>query len=70
MLKAGKLKKIFADTIAAQNLHRGKRGRYLSARGGLTLACRKSVSGCGAGGIGLVLGLDTSGRTIRDWEVN
>ena len=48
---------------------RGKKRRYLSVQGGLSLAARRSLSRAGPQAIGMVLGLDLSGRCIRSWEI-
>ena len=46
-----------------------KSSRYSSITGGLTLACRRCISNVGSNGVGLLLGFDCSGQSIRNWEV-
>ena len=55
--------------LATFQFHRGSKKRYFTNRGGLTLAVRRCISGSGSAGIGMALGMDISGKSIRTWEV-
>jgi hypothetical protein len=51
------------------NLKRGKHNRYFSDKGGLTLAIRSAISHTGSQGVGMMMGLDVHGVTVRRWKV-
>ena len=46
-----------------------RKERYLSVRGGLLLACRRTVANSSSQGVGILLGVGISGKAIRTWEL-
>ena len=57
------------EAAANSSMKRGRKQRYLSARGGLELAARRVVSNSGAYALGLAAGLDVHGTTIARYEL-
>ena len=54
--------------LQEQRFHRGTKNHKLSIRGGMQLAARRALTNVGSQGIGLVLGIDVAGKTVRAWE--
>ena len=55
--------------LQEHRFHRGRKNFRLSIRGGMLLAVRRTLSNVGSQGVGLMMGLDIHGQTVRSWEV-
>ena len=55
--------------LLEQQFKKGAKKRYFSDSGGLTLAVRWSIGKVGSHAIGMVMGFDVHGSTVRRWEI-
>jgi len=57
------------ETLRDLDFKKGAKRRYFSTKGGLTLAARRCLSNVGSIGVGMMLGCDIHGKSVRSWEV-
>ena len=67
--RIAKLEEELASMRKTHYFKRGQQGRYLSSQGGFQMALRQAASLTACNSVGLAAGVDTSGKTIKSWQV-